>query len=115
MADLEANELARRNYAIHAETFGEEFYLQISCGDEILTTISAGPYQVEPTEFVVYNGTGLDENDEDDPSSIVRRFAIDNEPMDTWREASRYCYLHALSRMMVPDQRNARATFEAFL
>lgn len=110
MSHQEANEQARRNYAIEAFTLGEEYFLQLNCGEEILATVSADNSE-DPAEFVVFNGTGMTDEDEEDPTSVSRRFPVSTNPMDAWREAARYGYLHALSKMMVPDQRADREIY----
>lgn len=110
MSQQEANEQARRNYAIEAFTLGEEYFLQLHCGEDILATVSADNPE-DPEEFVVYNGTGMTEEDEVDPESVSKRFPVAINPMDAWREAARYGYLHALSKMMVPDQRADREIY----
>jgi hypothetical protein len=115
MSDIDANERARQFYAVEAHTFDEDYFLQIHCGDEVLVTVSAVPNPESPEEFVVYNGIGLDDNDEEDQNAVAKRFDVDINPMDAWREAARFGYIHALSKMMIPDRRNDREIFGEYI
>jgi hypothetical protein len=111
--DETRNEVARRNYAITTETFDCENMLQIKCGGEVLVTVTApaGPPVAEV--FAVYNGNGLDENDEDMAiSDAVKTFPVKGDVNDAWRQAARYGYLHALGVMMTRDAREEREAYE---
>ena len=103
------NEIARRNYALSVETFDCEHLLQISCGDELLVTVCQ---PIESDFFAVFNGNGLDENDEDlGPKDAVKLFANKGDINEAWRQAARFGYLHALGKMMTADQRDERETY----
>jgi hypothetical protein len=115
MSDIDTNERARQFYALEAHTFDEDYFLQIHCGENVLVTVSASPSPDSPDEFVVYNGIGLDDNDEEDLNAVAKRFVVDINPMDAWREAVRFSYLHALSKMMLPDQRSDREIFGEYI
>ena len=115
MTDTEATELARRNYAIEALTLGEENFLQIHCGDEILVTVSSPCGNEDPGEFIVYNGTGMNEDDEEDPRLIAKRFPVGDITAEAWREAARFGYLHALSKVMIPDARRDRESSDLLI
>lgn len=109
MSQIEANEQARRNYALEAFTLGEENFLQIRCGGEILTTVCAATGPAVPQFFIVHNGTGLDDDDNDLPTAkAIKIVAAEGDPAEAWRIAARYGYLHALGRMMTADQREER-------
>lgn len=111
MSQIEANEQARRNYALEAFTLGEENFLQIRCGEEILATVCAPAGAPVPTEFVVYNGTGLNDEDEEDAKLIAKRFPVRTSTNDAWREAAKFGYNHALAKMMIPDAREDREAY----
>ena len=102
---------ARRNYALTVETFDCDNFLRISCAGELLVTVTRGVGDAED-HFLVFNGDGLDEEGDDlEASKAAKRFQIHECVNEAWREASRYGYLHALSKMMVPDQRVDRQLF----
>lgn len=106
------NEVARRNYALTTQTFDCEFMLQIKCGGEILATVTQPAGPSVPEEFLVFNGDGLDAEDNDlTAADAVKVFKVKGEARDAWREAARYGYLHALSKMMVPDAREDREAY----
>lgn len=106
-------EIARRNYALTVNTFDVENFLQISCGDEILVTVCAPAGPSIPNQFVVFNGTGLDEDDNDlDISEAAKVFKVKTCVGDAWREAARHGYLHALSKLMIPDSREDREAYD---
>jgi hypothetical protein len=104
------NEIARRNYALTAQTFDCEHLLQISCGDEILVTVNR---PVETNMFAVFNGNGLDEEENDLPiDNAVKLIAFTSaDENDAWRQIARFGYLHALGKMMTADQREERETY----
>ena len=102
---------ARRNYALTAETFDCEHFLRISCADEALATVTQGIGKYV-NFFLVFNEDGLDEFDADlDANMAVKRIEIHECVNEAWREAARFGYLHALSKLMVPDQRADRQLF----
>lgn len=111
MSQTEANEQTRRNYALEAFTLGEENFLQIRCGGEIFATVTAPSGAPVPTEFVVYNGTGLNDEDEEDAKLVVKRFPVRLDINDAWREAARFGYQHALAKMMTADVREEREAY----
>jgi hypothetical protein len=108
--NLDTNEVARRNYALEAQTMGEEFFLQISCGGEVLVTVSA-PADPIVEKFCVYNGLGLNENDEEDASSIVKCVEVQFSEAKAWREAVKFAYSHALAVLFNQDAQADRIIF----
>ncbi len=111
MSQIEANEQARRNYALEAFTLGEENFLQIRCGGEVIATVTAPAGPSVPTEFVVFNGNGMTEDDEEDPKLVVKRFPTRGDSNAAWREAARFGYQHALAKMMTQDVREEREAY----
>jgi len=106
------NDLARQNYALTAETFDVEHFLQISCGDEVLVTVCAPAGPTESDFFVVFNGTGLDDDDNDlTEKDAVKLFARGHET-EAWRQAARFGYLHALGKLMIQDKRDEEDALE---
>jgi len=100
------NEVARRNYALTTETHDCENMLQIKCGGEILVTVCQPAGPTVPTEFLVFNGDGLDAEDNDlTAADAVKVFPVRLDVNDAWRQAARFGYLHALARMMTADIR----------
>lgn len=99
-------EIARRNYALTAETYDTDFLLRISCGEETLATVCDRVSESgDIEEFAVYRGTGLDDQENEDESAIVKKFTVDSSVEDTWRAAVRFAYLFCLSSMMMADSR----------
>ena len=106
------NEIARRNYALTTQTFDSEHFLQISCGGEVLVTVCTPAGPSVPEEFIVHNGTGLDDQDEDLPvNQAVKRFPTRGDTSSAWRDAARFGYLHALAKMMTQDVRDEREAY----
>ena len=100
------NEIERRNYALVSSTFDAEHFLQISCGGEVLVTVTAPAGPAVPETFCVFNGNGLTEEDEDmAEGDAVKRFAARGDVNDAWRQAARFGYQHALAKMMTADVR----------
>lgn len=111
MSQIEANEQARRNYALEAYTLGEENFLQIRCGSVIMATVSAPSGPAVPEEFIIYNGTGLNDEDEEDAKLIVKRFPTRGDLNAAWRDATRYGYQHVLAKMMTADIREENEAY----
>lgn len=107
MSQDDVNEQTRNNYAIEAYTMGEDHLLKLFCGGECIVTICT-PAEPHISQFIVYNQDGLDEDDVEDPNLVVKRFPVRTSVNDAWREAVRFGYAHALSRMMVVDKRRDR-------
>lgn len=105
-----ANENARRNYSLHSDTFDAEHFLQLSCAGEILVTICQPVGGPEPEEFRVFNGTGLDADDNDlEAADAVKIFrVVDEDVSNAWRMAVKFGYSHALALMMCADQKAER-------
>jgi hypothetical protein len=103
------NEIARRNYALTTATFDCEHLIQIYCGDEVLVTVCQ---PIESDFFAVFNGNGLDSEDNDlTNSDAVKLFAMKGDENGAWRQAARFGYLHALGKMMTADEREERETY----
>ena len=97
-------ELDRRNYALTTETLDMENFLQISCAGETLATVCSPQGRGE--FFAVFNGNGLDDEDNDlHEKDAVKLFSTAADDADAWRQAVRYGYLHALGKMMTADKR----------
>jgi len=97
------DEIARRNYALTTATFDCEHLVQISCGGEILATV-CNP-NGHPDYFAVFNGNGLDDEDNDLGHEHAIKLFDTLDEQDAWRQAVRYGYLHALGKMMTADKR----------
>lgn len=105
---MSIDEIARRNYALTTETFDCEHMLQIKCGGEVLVTVCE---PVDSDFFAVFNGNGLNGDDEDLPiDQAVKLFSRGNEK-EAWRQAARFGYLHALGKMMTHDTREDREVY----
>lgn len=104
-------EIARRNYALTAETFDCDYLLRISCGDEVVVTVEGMGDPDDPEEFRVYNGTGLDDQDLEDINQIVNVFQVGDSVSASWREAARWAYVHALGKLMTQDAREEKQAY----